>query len=77
MISLPTGTRIWLTADVTDMRFGSQGLSAKVQTALEENLLGGHLFIFRGHRGNLVKMLWATDDGLWLLAKRLERGRFI
>ncbi|MEX3605806.1 MAG: IS66 family insertion sequence element accessory protein TnpB [Burkholderia sp.] len=78
MISLPAGTRIWLAAGVTDMRFGFQGLAAKVQTALEENLLGGHLFIFRGHpRGDLVKMLWATDDGFWLLAKRWERGRFI
>ncbi|MEX3605843.1 MAG: IS66 family insertion sequence element accessory protein TnpB [Burkholderia sp.] len=34
-------------------------------------------FIFRGRRGELVKMLWATDDGLWLLAKRLERSQFI
>lgn len=75
MIALPAGTRIWLAAGVTDMRCGFQGLAAKVQTALEENPLGGHLFIFRGRRGDLVKLLWATDDGLWLLAKRLERGR--
>ncbi|WP_415868618.1 IS66 family insertion sequence element accessory protein TnpB [Burkholderia ubonensis] len=75
MISLPTGTRIWLAAGVTDMRCGFQGLAAKVQTALEENPLGGHVFIFRGRRGDLVKLLWATDDGLWLLSKRLERGR--
>ena len=77
VIALPAGTRIWLAAGVTDMRCGFQGLAAKVQTALEENPLGGHLFIFRGRRGDLVKLLWATDDGLWLLAKRLERGRFI
>jgi transposase len=75
VIALPAGTRIWLAAGVTDMRCGFQGLAAKVQTALEENPLGGHLFIFRGRRGDLVKLLWATDDGLWLLAKRLERGR--
>ncbi|MEX3606393.1 MAG: IS66 family insertion sequence element accessory protein TnpB [Burkholderia sp.] len=77
MISLPTGTRIWLAAGVTDMRFGFQRLAAKVQTALEENPLGGHLLIFRGCRGDLVKMLWATDERLWLLAKQWERGRFI
>ncbi len=77
VIALPAGTRIWLAAGVTDMRCGFQGLAAKVQTALEENPLGGHLFIFRGRRGDLVKLLWATDDGLWLLAKRLEQGRFI
>lgn len=77
MIALPAGTRVWLVAGVTDMRCGFQGLAAKVQTALEENPLGGNVFIFRGRRGDLVKLLWATDDGLWLLAKRLERGRFI
>jgi transposase len=59
------------------MRCGFQGLAAKVQTALEENPLGGNVYIFRGRRGDLVKILWATEDGIWLLAKRLERGRFI
>ena len=77
MIGLPAGTRIWIAAGVTDMRCGFQGLAAKVQTVLEENPLGGNVFIFRGRRGDLVKLLWATDDGLWLLAKRLEGGRFV
>jgi transposase len=77
VMALPAGARIWLAAGVTDMRCGFQGLAAKVQTALEENPLGGHLFIFRGRRGDLVKLLWATDDGLWLLAKRLERARYL
>ncbi len=40
---LPAGTRIWITAGVTDMRAGFQGLAAKVQTALEENPLGGNV----------------------------------
>ena len=77
MIGLPTGTRVWLVAGITDMRCGFQGLSAKVQTALNENPLDGDVFIFRGRRGDLAKVLWATEDGLWLLARRLERGRFI
>lgn len=51
MITLPAGTRIWLAAGVTDMRCGFQGLAAKVQTALEENPLGGHVFrCARRHR---------------------------
>ncbi|RZF23665.1 hypothetical protein EVC45_43085 [Paraburkholderia sp. UYCP14C] len=54
MITLPAGTRIWLAAGVTDMRCGFQGLAAKVQTALEDNPLGGNLYIFRGRRGSLV-----------------------
>jgi transposase len=43
----------------------------------EKNPFSGHVFVFRGKRGNVVKILWATDDGLCLLAKRLESGRFV
>ncbi|MEX3606726.1 MAG: IS66 family insertion sequence element accessory protein TnpB, partial [Burkholderia sp.] len=78
MISLPTGTRIWLAAGVTDRRSGFQRLAVKVRQRSKKICWGGgHLLIFRGHRGDLVKMLWATDDRLWLLAKQLEQGRFI
>ncbi|KVR29020.1 isocitrate lyase [Burkholderia ubonensis] len=77
VVGLPTGTRIWIAAGVTDMRYGFNGLAAKVQTALAENLFSGHVFVFRGRRGDLVKVLWWTGDGMCLLAKRLERGRFI
>jgi transposase len=77
MISLPAGTRIWMVAGVTDMRRGFIGLAAMVQTALQENPFSGHVFIFRGRRGDLIKLLWWSGDGLCLFAKRLERGRFI
>jgi len=77
MISFPTNTRIWIVAGVTDMRRGFTGLSAMVQTALEQNPLSGHVFVFRGRRGDLIKVLWFDGDGLCLFAKRLERGRFI
>lgn len=70
-------TRIWLAAGVTDMRRGFGGLSALVQNTLEENPLSGHIFVFRGRRGDLLKVLWWDGYGLCLLAKRLERGRFI
>jgi transposase len=62
---------------MTDMRRGFIGLAAMVQTALQENPFSGHVFIFRGRRGDLVKLLWWSGDGLCLFAKRLERGRFI
>ena len=71
------GTRIWLAAGVTDMRRGFQGLSAQVQTVLEQQPFSGHVFVFRGRRGDIVKVLWFDGDGLCLFAKRLERGRFI
>ena len=77
MISFPTNTRIWIAAGVTDMRRGFTGLSAVVQATLEENPLSGHVFVFRGRRGDLIKVLWFDGDGLCLLAKRLERGRFV
>ena len=77
MISLPAGTRIWLAAGFTDMRRGFDGLAAQVQTALAANPFCGHIFVFRGKRGDLVKMLWFDGDGLCLFAKRLERGRFV
>jgi transposase len=77
MIGLPAGTRIWIVAGVTDMRRGFVGLSGMVQTALQENPFSGDVYIFRGRRGDLIKVLWFDDDGLCLFAKRLERGRFI
>ncbi len=77
MIQLPTGTRIWIAAGVTDMRRGFDGLSAQVQTVLHEQPFSGHVFLFRGRRGDIVKCLWFDGDGLCLFAKRLERGKFI
>jgi len=77
MIELRNGTRIWIAAGVTDMRRGFTGLSALVQTALEEDPMSGHVFVFRGRRGDLIKLLWFDGDGLCLFAKRLERGRFV
>ena len=77
MIELRAGTRIWLAAGVTDMRRGFPGLSAQVQTVLEQQPFSGHVFVFRGRRGDIVKVLWFDGDGLCLFAKRLDRGRFI
>ena len=77
MISFPAGSRIWLVAGVTDMRCSFNGLAAKVQNTLRTDPFSGHLFIFRGRRGDMIKVLWADRDGLCLFTKRLERGRFI
>ncbi len=77
MITIPAGTRIWIAAGVTDLRRGFTGLSAVVQMTLEQDPFGGHVFVFRGRRGDLIKVLWWDGDGLCLFAKRLERGRFV
>ena len=77
MIALPAGSRVWLAAGITDLRKGFDGLAALVQTVLDKDPFSGHLFCFRGRRGDLMKILWWDGDGLCLFAKRLERGRFV
>jgi transposase len=77
MIGLPANTRVWIVAGHTDMRKGFDGLAALVQTALAANPFCGHVFVFRGRRGDIIKLLWFDGQGLLLLTKRLERGRFV
>ena len=48
MITLPTGTRIWIIAGITDMRCGFNGLASKVQNTLKDDPYSGHIFVFRG-----------------------------
>ncbi len=77
MIPVAAGTRVWLATGHTDMRKGFDGLAVRVQEVLKHDPHCGHLFVFRGKRGDLVKLLWHDGFGLCLFAKRLERGRFI
>src|SRR5450631_447762 len=77
MIALPTHGRVYLACGATDMRRGFDGLAVMVQETLAQDPHGGALFVFRGKRGDLIKVLWWDGQGLCLFAKRLERGRFI
>ena len=77
MIGVPARVHVYLACGATDMRKGFDGLSALVQTMLKLDPHGGALFVFRGKRGDLIKVLWWDGQGLCLFAKRLERGRFI
>ena len=61
MIAVPSGARIWLAAGVTDLRRGFDGLAALVQNQLLENPFDGQVFLFRGRRGDLLKVLWHDD----------------
>jgi transposase len=74
VIELRTGTRIWIAAGYTDLRRGFQGLTTLVETVLEQAPYSGHVFVFRGKRGDLIKLLWWDGDGLCLFQKRLERA---
>jgi transposase len=77
MITIPAGMRVYLAMGPTDMRKGFDGLAALAQGALEQDPFSGHLFVFRGRRGDLLKVLYWDGQGFCLFAKRLERGRFI
>jgi transposase len=76
-MGLPSGSRIWLAAGFTDLRKGMDGLSALVQTALHGSPYSGHIFVFRGRRGDKVKVLWHSGDGVCLFSKRLSEGKFV
>ena len=77
MIPIPSGVRVWIATGHTDMRRGMNGLALQVQQALKRDPHAGDLFVFRGRRGNLVKVLWHDSLGMSLYAKRLEHGKFI
>jgi transposase len=77
MIALPTGVRVYLAMGPTDMRKGFDGLSMLAQDTLKQDPFSGHLFVFRGKRGDLVKVLYWDGQGFCLFAKRLEKGRFV
>ncbi len=77
MIPVPAGIRVWLASGHTDMRKGFAGLAMLVQETLKHDPNGGQLFVFRGKRGDLLKLIWHDGQGACLFAKRLERGRFI
>ena len=59
------------------MRKGFIGLAGVVQSVLEANPLSGHVFVFRGRRGDRIKVLWWDGQGLCLFYKYLERGKFV
>lgn len=77
MIPIPSGVRVWIATGFTDMRRGMQGLALQVQEQLKRDPHAGDLYIFRGRRGDLAKVLWHDGIGLSLYAKRLDRGKFV
>jgi transposase len=77
MIPVASGVQVWLATGHTDMRKGFDGLALLAQETLRRNPHNGHLFVFRGRRGSLIKVLWHDGQGMCLYAKRLERGRFV
>jgi transposase len=77
MMPMAPGMKVFLACKPVDMRKGLDGLAAQVSTVIRMDPFCGHLFVFRGKRGDYVKVLHWDGSGLCLYAKRLEKGRFV
>jgi transposase len=76
MFGVGTATRVYLALGATDMRKGFEGLHGLVRQRLELDPLSGHLFLFCNRSRTRLKVLFWDGSGLWVCAKRLEKGRF-
>ena len=77
MIALAPGTKVYLACKPVSMQKGFDGLSALAHQVLNGDPYSGHLFLFRGKRGDYFKALYWDGSGMCLFAKRLEKGRFV
>lgn len=76
MLTLPPSVKVFLAAGATDLRKGFDGLSGLARGALAEDPLSGHLFVFCNRTRDRLKILCFDGSGLWVFAKRLEKGTF-
>jgi transposase len=77
MIAIPGNVRVWLATGHTDMRRGFRSLALMVQEELKRDPHGGDLYVFRGRRSDLIKIIWHDGQGACLFSKRLDRKRFL
>jgi transposase len=77
MIGSLAGAKCYLVCQPVSMRKGMDGLAAEVAHVLKMDPHCGHLFMFRGKRGDYLKLLYWDGSGHCLFAKRLEKGRFV
>jgi transposase len=76
VLSLSPATRVFVAVAPVDMRKGFNGLYAHVLAVLQQDPLSGHVFVYTNRLRNRVKLVYWDGSGLWVAAKRLERGRF-
>ena len=76
MLTFPNSLKILVALEPCDMRKSFNGLSAIADSHLGEDVTSGTLFVFINKRRNRLKILYFDGSGLWVLAKRLEQGRF-
>jgi transposase len=76
MLNLSTATRVFVALQPVDMRQGFNGLYGQVRSVLQQDPLSGHWFVFTNKSRNRLKVLFWDGSGLWVCAKRLEKGTF-
>jgi transposase len=76
MFGLGLATKIYIALEAVDMRKGFEGLYGLVRDQLGQDPLSGHLFLFTNRTKTRLKALVWDGSGLWVCAKRLEKGRF-
>jgi transposase len=76
VFGLSPATRIYIGLEAVDMRKGFEGLFGLVRDRLGQDPLSGHLFLFSNRSHTRLKALVWDGSGLWVCAKRLEKGRF-
>lgn len=76
MLNLSAATRVFVATAAVDLRGSFNRLFALTQSVLQQDPLSGHWFVFTNRQRNRVKVLFWDGSGLWVCAKRLERGRF-
>ena len=76
MLNCSPATRVFIALAPVDLRGSFNRLSGLVQNQLAQDPLAGHLFVFSNRSRNRLKILFWDGTGLWVCAKRLERGCF-
>lgn len=76
MLSFTGSLRVFVALEPCDMRKGFDGLSGMVASKLNEDLQSGALFVFSNRSHTRLKIIYWDGSGVWLMAKRLEKGTF-
>jgi transposase len=76
VLALPPSVKIYLASGPTDLRKSFGGLSGLARTVLDQDPVSGHLFVFCNRRRDRLRILYFDGSGLWVFAKRLEKGTF-
>jgi len=77
MMVIPAGVKVHLALGYTDMRKGLDGLASLVQEHLKKDPFSGHLFVFRGKKAHMLKILFWDGNGLCMFVKRIDQGHFV